>query len=214
MNKLEKYLTFDQHLPIIIGGIILSLVVIFYVGWQAGRGSSTNSLSALFRQNGFFRTAPSNPTDFVPQNASSPRTVRNPSEPVPAGTIILAEEFSLMVENRYEIVGNDIIIFMVIENLSNNPKLFRYRNSSIILKDDARNIYRSTVEGENFSAVKQFSFGPGEILSMDSTCHDTLYKLPQCIPRYLGPIKSEANKIRVTIEQLGPFNEIVVEIEL
>ena len=214
MKKIQEYLTLDEYLPIVIGGMIITVLVIAYVGWQVERGAQNpNHLSVIFRRDGFFRAEPSGPSNSASQNNSRVPSISNPTEPVPAGTPILAENFSLMVENRYELVGNDIMIFIVIENLSDHPQLFRYRNSSLILKDNLHNVYRQTPKDNIISAVKQFNFGPGEIISMDSTCHDTLYKLPQCIPRYVGPLKTEANKIVVKLDELGPFDEIVVEIE-
>jgi len=215
MKKIQQYLTLDQNLPILLGGMIITVLVIAYVGWQVERGAENpNHLSVIFRRDGFFRADPSGTTNVASRNNANVRMVSNPSEPVPAGTLILVDNFSLMVENRYELVGNDIMVFVVIQNLSDKPHLFRYRNSSLVLKDNLHNIYRQTPKEHIISAVKQLSFGPGEILSMDPTCHDTLYKLPQCIPRYVGPIKAEATKILVKFEELGPFDEVVVEIDL
>ena len=215
-NKIQKYLELNPNMAIIISGMIITLLMIFYIGWLTGWGrTATNTLGASLRNNGLFRTTPIGRTEsFIPQSAVITRGIRNPSEPVPAGTPILAEEFSLVVENRVEVVGNDIIIFLVIQNQSNRPSLFRYRNSSIVLEDNVLNIYQPTSKGDNLSAVKQFSVGPREILGMDSTCNDTLYKLPQCIPRFIGPISSKSNKIMVKIDEFGPFNDIVVEIDL
>lgn len=150
----------------------------------------------------------------VPQVTPTPVGIRNPSGPVSAGTRILADDFSLLVEDGFDTYGDKIGVTLVVQNVGGRTHLFRYQCAALGLKDDLNNVYRSQGEGsEEYYVTRQLELAPGEAVVLEPA-NTWAWASNTYIPRFVGPIAPQAHTLTVLINGLGPFNGVEAEIDL
>jgi hypothetical protein len=142
----------------------------------------------------------------------TPPGMENPAGPIQAGTPVTAEGFSLVVKDGFDTYGDKIGVTVVVQNTGDRVRLFRYQYAAIVLQDDVGNAYRSAAEGKSsFYETIQFEVKPGEAVVLEPA---SSYNNKTYIPRFVGPISPQANKLIVSINGLGPFAGLEVEIDL
>jgi hypothetical protein len=162
-------------------------------------------------------TSPSEPVTTSSAYAdSTPSGIRNPTGPVPAGVPVLAEDFSLIVENDYKILTADqeIVITILVKNVGNRKHLLNYTRSAISLIDDTGQSYTYRLsQGSDLYVNLQKDIEPNEVFSIQGT---PFYGTdsPEWLPTFQGPISAQAKKLIVRFNSFGPFNSVEVELEL
>lgn len=150
----------------------------------------------------------------VPEPTYTPSGIRDPVGPVPAGTPILADDFSLVVQDSFDTYGEKVGITLVVQNTGGRTRLLRFQCSAIRLKDNLGNVYKSQGEGsENLYATRQIEIAPGEAILLEPA-NSWAWASVTYIPRFVGPVSAQADWLVVLIDGLGPFTGLEIEIAL
>jgi hypothetical protein len=161
-----------------------------------------------------FTTAPE---ILINELEPTPRGIRNPSGIIPAGEIIIVDDFSLVVKPSFKIdegwEGETLIyIEIVVSNISNRSRLFSYdRPQSLSMKDNLGNSFRPFDNSSDFYQSFQFSFDSGATVTFESA-YNAHGKLQ--IPVFEGEIASGASQLIVSFDGFGSFTGFEISIDL
>jgi hypothetical protein len=160
-------------------------------------------------------------------NMVTPTTASLPDQPVPAGSPIIYDGWSVLVSKNIEIANWNsnyptplIYLSITIRNMDINNRVFRYSRSAISLKDDLGNNYPpySGFDHNDFNCEKEhFSLMNLTIEGEDSV---TLKGHPvQCndVKRFHvfeGPVPLEAKQLILLLTDFGPFTGVEILIDL
>jgi len=208
----------------LIGGIIGILVSCIVIFTFVTGVDSLNTLNPKAGDNennsNNVGVNPTNPPDTFTTSSDyvdpTPSGIRNPTGPVPAGVPVLAEDFSLIVEDDYKILTADqeIVITILVKNIGNRKHLLNYTRSAVALKDDAGQSYSYRLsQSSDLYVDLQKDIEPNEVFRIKGT---PFYGTdsPEWLPTFQGPISAQAKKLIVVFNGFGPFNGVEVEMDL
>ena len=170
-------------------------------------------------------TATQEPTAAPPEPSTPTPTVeegiRNPVEPVPAGTSVLAGDLALGVDPNYKLLqagdskpAVQIAVLITVENRGNQTQLLTFTRNAITLKDDLGNAYDYAAgKPPELNADQQTQIAAGETLELDGAL---LFEPldPASLPAFEGPINPGAAWLILSFEGCGPYNGVEVVIDL
>jgi hypothetical protein len=160
--------------------------------------------------------------ESIPTTRPTPRGITNPTNPVPAGTTILADDYALTATgqvriydyatvDRYIDVGD-----IVLQNFSDKDKVFSFQRSSFTLKDDLGNTYTPSDLGRHSDTSYYYDVVSINIRAQKSVTlesHDGKW-IEERFPSFYGPIAVNAQKLYLIIDGFGPFPYLEIEIDL
>ena len=204
----------------IIVGIIVTVVGGLILAWLDGRFADSPTQNEVTlpiptQSNNIESTSPGTnvSAEVIDESPPTPQGIRNPTSPVEMGEFILVDDYSLMVEDYY--VRHDALHFTImVKNLDAADHLFRYQRTSISVEDDLGNVYEpnySFLATELYEDV-QVEIEAGKVVSFNSTISGSAGS--SVIARYLGVVPAQASTLFVKFNGFGPYNGIIVEIEL
>jgi hypothetical protein len=163
------------------------------------------------------------PTDtIVPATAPTiEEGIRNPSEPVPAGTSVLSDALALGVDPNFELLQASegkptvqIAVSITVENRSDQTQLFTFTRSAISLKDDLGNVYDyASGKQPDLNAVQQVQIAASETLMWSGALIFNPLDTAS-LPAFAGPVNPGASQLILSLEGFGPYNGVEIFIDL
>ncbi len=152
------------------------------------------------------------PVSALPTNPPVVETL--PTEPVPAGQPISYDGWVLTVDPNISMWENGIRFRIIIRNLWDTSRIFRYQNDGLILSDNLGNIYKPGeycyIEDLRFPKNREVKGEESvEITSDWNSCAD-----PRYIQEFEGPIALNAKQLILRFEKFGPFDNVEVFFDL
>ncbi|MCB0256688.1 MAG: hypothetical protein KDI55_23455 [Anaerolineae bacterium] len=146
--------------------------------------------------------------------ASTPRGVRNPTGPVPAGTTILADDYALVVHDvQVNSAFPDYLqLELVVTNLDSQAHLLRFQRSAITLRDDLGNVYPFGNPTEQIYENLQREIAAGQTVVFKSTRGFDWGS--HVLGSYRGPVPPSASTLYIDFNGFGPFDGITVAYDL
>ena len=144
-----------------------------------------------------------------------------PTYPVPAGQPIYYDGWSMMVSNEIDSGGKKWGITVVIQNLEDNQRIFRFVNAGVTAHDNLGNSFPPanleilTDCEAYYHTVKNLEVQSGEMVWI----RGYVGGYDQCdmnkgLHAFLGPIPIEVDQMIIHFDDFGPFSGIDVVIEL
>ena len=160
---------------------------------------------------------PAAPTLFV--NAVTPTPESLPTTPTAAGQPIIFDNWSMTVskEIEKEDYSKDFGISILVRNLGDSTRLFRYILAGVNISDDQGNIYSPVSDylcEEHMNIPKNL-----EVPANDSRKIFTATGFRNCqsedgLHMFQGPISLDAKQLIVEFTDFGPFDGVEVIIDL
>jgi hypothetical protein len=213
----------------IIVGLIVAVVGGLILAWLLGDGrfardgTSAQSedrpaVSPTATARGASQTAASTPT-----TRPTPRGITNPTNPVAAGTTVLAGDYALTATGQVKVYDYALakkyisVGDLVLQNSSDTDRVFRFQRSSFTLRDDLGNTYtpadlaRNDGDSSYYYDVVQINVPAQKSVVLQS--HDGAW-IEKRYPSFIGPIPLQAKKLYLMIDGFGPFPYLEIEIDL
>lgn len=160
------------------------------------------------------------PTAFVIPTAT-PESL--PGDPVMAGVPIIYDGWSMMLSknittSNFNDYGPTIAIEIIVRNLEEDNRIFRFSNSSITMKDNlgnefpAHDGYRGSCE-PYYYGVKNITISGNGDIDISSRNYGGC-EGNDGIQKFIGPIPLKAGHLIVRFENFGPFSGVDVIIDL
>ena len=148
--------------------------------------------------------------------------VRDPVEPVPAGTPVLAGDLALGVDPGFELLqavdgskpAVQIAVRITVGNRADQSQLFTFTRNAITLKDDFDNTYAyASGKPPELNATQQIQIAAGETLELTGALiFDPANPASQ--PAFEGPVDPGASRLTLTFEGFGPYNGLEIFFDL
>lgn len=150
-----------------------------------------------------------------------------PDSPVPAGTTVIFDGWALTLENEIKIEDDKIHLTIVIRNITDNTRVFRYVKRGVTLHDNLGNHFPFYMKSsscksnpDNINITQQISLKSGQhvnFISRDS--NDGFIDRIACsqvdkLPPFEGQIGIDIDYLVITINEWGPFNGVVFHLDL
>ena len=145
-----------------------------------------------------------------------------PTSPVPAGTPVYFDGWSMMVSSEIEVgYGDRWGISVVVENMGEKMRVFRFQNAGVTAQDNLGNVYPPanlySYEGceAYYHKVKNLEIDPGKMVWIKSfyvgydDCDST-----DGLHSFRGPIPLNARQMIIHFESFGPFSGVDYVIDL
>ena len=170
-------------------------------------------------------TVPSDPPPPTDAPTAAPTVedgVRNPVEPVPAGTPVLAGNLALGLDPDFELLQTvdgskpavRIAVGITVENRGHQSQLFTFTRNAITLKDDLGNTYAyASGKPLELNATQQIQIAAGETLEFTGTLIFDPAN-PASLPAFEGPVDPGASQLTLTFEGFGPYNGLEIFLDL
>ncbi|MEA4931371.1 MAG: hypothetical protein VB026_07305 [Anaerolineaceae bacterium] len=161
-------------------------------------------------------------TEVLSIQEVTPEPETLPTYPIPAGQPVTFDGWSITVSKEIYINSNKGLwgVDILVKNLSQTDRVFRFTNSAITASDDLGNVYQLSDYGgfrscdNNHYQVKNLS-----IKSLDG---NHVYSGDYCdrcrevdgIGSFIGPIPVNANQLIIRLSEFGPFSGVTFVITL
>jgi hypothetical protein len=191
----------------------------------------SNNIAENSQQNSGEVEAPPPPVAETPEviEVATPQPETLPAAPVPAGQPIAYDGWSITVSKEITLLYDDKNkwgIDIIVRNLGDSSRVFRYTNASISVKDDTGYSFNScttqcllhggTSCEEYYHEVKNLMIN-GDDRAIISSKAD--YTSAGCMKEdglgmFIGPIPMTSKQLIVHFEDFGPFTGVDVFIDL
>ena len=156
----------------------------------------------------------------------TPAGTMNPQGLIPAGSIVVANDYSLGVESTDIRLENDTIALNFhIRNLSSKIQTFVYAAQAITVKDDTGRVYevlfgekKDTCRKQDLQILKKVELKPNQEVTIHSVTTKEMGKWcsrdsNQLVPLYAGPVNDNVKSLFVMFSGFGPFTGFSYEIK-
>ena len=148
--------------------------------------------------------------------------VRNPAEPVPAGTPVLAGDLALGVDPGFELLQTadgskaavQIAVHITVRNRGDQAQLFTFTRDAITLEDNLGNIYAyASGKPPELNTTQQIQIAAGETFDLTGAlAFDPA--VSTSLPAFKGPVDPGASRLILAFEGFGPYNGLEITIDL
>ncbi len=171
-------------------------------------------------------TSTPTPTFTVVPPTPTETGVRNPKGIVPAGTVVLGDGFSLVIDpGSIRTDGEYIRLSLRLQNTGSQAAAMNYTVKAITVKDDTGRTY-AHFNGDKGEECKKQEIGEKRSLKLEPGVEVTLESPERknatwwcsadhagALPLYKGPLHKDAKALLVQINGLGPFSGFTVKID-
>lgn len=152
--------------------------------------------------------------------------LRNPRGSVPAGTVVLADTFSLVIDKEdIQVEGDYLRLTIRVQNTGKEAKALSYSLKAVTVKDNTGRTY-APFYGEKGRDCKKQELDKKRSVKVEPQAVFT-FQSPErenanwfcsgdhagALPLYVGPIHKDARQVFVQINGLGPFTGFTVQID-
>lgn len=171
-------------------------------------------------------TAAATPTFTIVPPTPTEAGLRNPRGNVPAGTVLLADTFSLVIAKEHiQVEGDYLRLTIRLQNTGREAKALNYTLKAITVKDNTGRTY-APFYGEKGKDCKKQELDKKRSVKVEPQAVFT-FQSPErenanwfcsgdhagALPLYIGPINEDAKQVFVQINGLGPFTGFTVQID-
>lgn len=214
----------NNNVGIIFLVAVIVIAAVWVVSLQMNNSQQRQVTESYARDESEWRMEVQEPTVTVDPSygaiAEAPQEYL-PTSPVPAGQPIYYDGWSMMVSNEIDSGGKKWGITVVIQNLEDNQRIFRFVNAGVTAHDNLGNSFPPanleilTDCEAYYHTVKNLEVQSGEMVWI----RGYVGGYDQCdmnkgLHAFLGPIPIEADQIIIHFEDFGPFDGVDVVIEL
>lgn len=193
---------------------------------STGTATSAAAATATVTAEPTATLVPPTPTFTIVPPTPTEAGLRNPRGNLPAGTVVLADTFSLVIDKEdIQVEGDYLRLTIRVQNTGKEAKALNYTLKAVTVKDDTGRTY-APFNGEKGKDCKKqeidkkrsvkiepqavFTFQSPEREDANWFCSGNH---PGSLPLYIGPIHKDAKQVLVQINGLGPFSGFTVQIE-
>ena len=145
-----------------------------------------------------------------------------PDGPVPVGTTIIYDGWALTLANKIEIDRGLIYLSFTVRNMTENTKVFRYIKSGVTLHDNNGNHFPFDMvstdcqrRGDEINITQQLSLNSNGTETIKSVkWHQNPCVTPRYIPPFEGRIDINVDYLVITINDWGPFSDVVFHMDM
>lgn len=172
-------------------------------------------------------TATTTPTVTTVPPTPTEAGLRNPRGNVPAGTVVLADTFALVIDKEdIQVEGDYLRLTIRVQNTGNEAKALNYSLKAVTVKDNTGRTY-APFNGEKgkdcrkqeIDKKRSVKIEPQAVFTFQSPARENANWFCSgdhagSLPLYIGPIHKDAKQLLVQINGLGPFTGFTVQIDL
>ena len=174
-----------------------------------------------------FTVVPPTPTFTSLPPTATEAGLRDPRGNVAAGTVVVADTFSLVIDKEdIQVEGDYLRLTIRVQNTGKEAKALNYTLKAVTVKDNTGRTY-APYNGEKGKDCKKQEIDKKRSVKIEPQAEFTFQSPVRenanwfcsgdhlgALPLYIGPIRKEAKQLFVQINGIGPFTGFTVQIDL